>query len=84
MSKNKRGTVFGLHDFASNIGNIIGPVFGGFLWDIYYKLPFILSIVTEAVLAFLYPIAITLIRKSFDQREHNQQINEIEKFIDST
>ncbi len=33
VSKERRGTIFGFHDFMNNLGHIIGPIMGGALWD---------------------------------------------------
>ena len=41
VSKERRGTIFGSQDFVSNIGNIIGPVMGGALWDAALYTPFL-------------------------------------------
>lgn len=64
VSKERRGTIFGLHDSVTNLGHIIGPLGGGALWDVDSKYPFIVSIVVEGFLALLYPLAIIIIGKN--------------------
>ncbi|MHA1217210.1 MAG: MFS transporter [Candidatus Heimdallarchaeaceae archaeon] len=71
ISKERRGTVFGLHDTISNLGNIGGPLIGGALWDVRDRAPFILSIIIEGCLAVVYPIAMLILRKHIDIRGNN-------------
>ena len=73
ISRERRGTIFGLHDSVSNLGNIGGPLIGGALWDVSDRAPFILSIIIEGCLAVLYPIAIILLGKNIDIRGKNQK-----------
>ena len=54
-----RGKILGFQQISSNIGNIIGPVFGGILWDTFsITTPFVLSIIVEIGLIPLYLIAV--------------------------
>lgn len=48
VSKERRGTTFGFHDFVGNLGNIIGPLSGGALWDTVKFTPFSSEIGTIA------------------------------------
>jgi MFS family permease len=64
VSRERRGSVFGLHDSVTNLSRIAGPLIGGALWDIRDRAPFILSIAIEGVLAVLYPLAIIILAKT--------------------
>lgn len=66
VSRERRGTVFGLHDSVTNLSRIAGPLVGGALWDVRDRAPFILSIAIEGVLAVLYPVAIVILSKTID------------------
>lgn len=46
-----RGKILGFQQASSNIGNIVGPILGGILWDAYSVFtPFLISIVVEILL----------------------------------
>ncbi len=58
VSKSHRGKIFGFQSTFSNFGAIIGPLFGGIVWDLFgSKSPFIVSIVVELALIPFYIIA---------------------------
>jgi len=44
ISKERRGTIFGFNDFVANIGNIVGPIMGGVLWDSALYTPFAVEV----------------------------------------
>ncbi|TFF89083.1 MAG: hypothetical protein EU548_08085 [Promethearchaeota archaeon] len=59
ISKQHRGKVFGTKQWISLLGGIIGPIIGGFAWDILGpQFPFIISIIIELSVIPLYIIAI--------------------------
>lgn len=59
VSKSHRGKIFGLQSTFNNVGAIIGPIFGGIVWDLFEpKSPFIVSIVVELALIPFFIIAI--------------------------
>jgi DHA1 family multidrug resistance protein-like MFS transporter len=59
ISKGHRGKLFGLSQWTSYLGAIIGPIIGGFAWDnLGHQIPFIISIFVELSLIPLYFIAI--------------------------
>ena len=53
-----RGKIFGILTFITNIGGVIGPIIGGYIFEIYRKLPFITSIFVELAIIPLYWIVI--------------------------
>ena len=59
ISTKSRGKVLGLRSFSSNFGGIIGPIIGGFLWDILsHQAPFVISILVELSLIPMYILAV--------------------------
>jgi len=55
ISKSRRGKIFGVSSFFSNLGGVIGPLLGGLAWDNLGKsFPFIFSIIVELSLIPLY------------------------------
>ncbi|TFG24448.1 MAG: MFS transporter [Promethearchaeota archaeon] len=57
ISLQHRGKILGIGDFFLASGNVMGPLFGGILWDIIGpKSPFIISIFVELSLIPLYLI----------------------------
>lgn len=69
-----RGKILGATTFFTNLGAIIGPIFGGLLWDVYGpKTPFILSIYVELCLIPLFLLVIKLLSphlaEKYKQRE---------------
>ncbi len=57
-----RGKILGICSFFANVGSIIGPILGGFVWDISGpKAPFIVSIFVELCLIPLYFIVVHLL-----------------------
>lgn len=59
ISKGHRGKIFGISQWMSFVGAIIGPIIGGFAWDyLGHQIPFLISIFVEASLIPLYIIAI--------------------------
>ncbi len=50
-----RGKIMGVSSFFASFGNVIGPILGGFVWDLTGpKSPFIISIFVELLLIPLY------------------------------
>ena len=69
-----RGKILGICSVFMNMGSIIGPILGGFVWDMYGpKAPFIISIFVELSLIPLYVIVIYLllphVAETFDKKE---------------
>jgi DHA1 family multidrug resistance protein-like MFS transporter len=63
ISKGHRGKLFGLSQWTSYLGAIIGPIIGGFAWDhLGHQIPFIISIFVELSLIPLYIIAIKALK----------------------
>lgn len=59
VSKSHRGKIFGLTQWMSLFGALIGPILGGLVWDhISPRAPFIISIFVELSVIPLYFIAI--------------------------
>jgi len=75
LSKDRRGSVFGLQGLISNFGALCGPLVGGVLWELSGdRAPFHLSIVVEAVLALAYLIILSFFF-FHDQREKKRSTN---------
>ncbi|MBN2154843.1 MAG: MFS transporter [Candidatus Lokiarchaeota archaeon] len=69
ISLSHRGRIFGLIELMNQGGWLIGPVIGGWLWDIFSpKAPFILSIALELSLIPLFLLALKKLRKNMDER----------------
>jgi MFS family permease len=69
-----RGKILGMCSVFMNMGSIIGPILGGFVWDMYGpKAPFIISIFVELSLIPLYVIVIYLllphVAETFDKNK---------------
>ena len=58
FSKNHRGKIFGIRQWVSLLGGVIGPIIGGYAWVISHKMPFIISIFVELALIPLFIIAL--------------------------
>ncbi len=58
FSKTHRGKIFGVRQWVSLLGGIIGPIIGGYAWVISHKMPFIISIFVELALIPLFIIAL--------------------------
>jgi len=57
-----RGKILGMTNTFTNVGAIIGPIFGGFLWDtIGRTAPFVVSIYVELCLIPLYLIVVRIL-----------------------
>jgi len=62
ISTKKRGKIFGVGDFFSFLGAVIGPLIGGMVWDLISpQFPFIISIFVELSLIPLYLAAVYLL-----------------------
>ena len=75
VSQNHRGSIFGFQGFAANVGALFGPLFGGMLWESIFGHfgPFLLSIIIEFVLAFIFFFILTYF--TFDRKL--EQKNEV-------
>lgn len=79
ISISHRGKVFGLQTFFMDLGSIIGPIFGGFLWDRYdYRAPFLFSISVELLLIPFYIFAIIKITPYLAEKKSEKSIPQIE------
>ncbi|MFX1312286.1 MAG: MFS transporter [Promethearchaeota archaeon] len=63
ISKGHRGKIFGVVQWMSFLGAIVGPIVGGLAWDyLGFQAPFIISIFIELSLIPLYIIAISILK----------------------
>ncbi|MHA2037828.1 MAG: MFS transporter [Promethearchaeota archaeon] len=74
LSTEHRGKIFGVGDFFTFLGSVIGPILGGIVWDVISpKFPFIISIFVELSLIPLYLAAIYLLlphmAESYDNKK---------------
>lgn len=58
INLDSRGKIFGIQTFITNVGGIIGPIIGGYIFDFNPKLPFITSIFVELAIIPLYWVVI--------------------------
>jgi MFS family permease len=57
-----RGKILGYTNFSINLGAIMGPILGGFLWDTFSpRFPFIVSIFVELALIPLFLVVVRLL-----------------------
>ncbi|MFX1536883.1 MAG: MFS transporter [Promethearchaeota archaeon] len=76
VSKNRRGSVFGLQGFSENTGNITGPIVGGILWEsLNYRAPFLLSIGVELVMSVVYLLVLSFF--IFDPENANETMDDL-------
>ena len=69
ISLSHRGRVFGLMEWMNQIGWVIGPLLGGWLWDsINPKAPFVLSIVLELSLIPFFLLALKYLKKQMVEK----------------
>lgn len=69
-----RGKIIGYTNFSINLGSIIGPILGGYLWDTFTpQFPFIVSIFAELALIPLFLLVVKLLiphmAESFEKRK---------------
>ncbi len=63
ISKGHRGKIFGVVQWMSFLGAIVGPIVGGLAWDhLGFQAPFIISIFIELSLIPLYITAISILK----------------------
>ncbi len=62
-----RGKMFGLKATLGNCGEVVAPILGGVMWDIFPRLPFIISIFIELSLIFVYLLAWYNLKKHFSE-----------------
>ena len=63
ISKIHRGKIFGLAQWLSLFGAVLGPILGGFVWDTFGPTaPFVISIFIELSVIPLYVIAIKMLK----------------------
>jgi MFS family permease len=80
ISIKSRGKVLGLRSFSSNFGGIIGPIIGGFLWDVLgHKAPFIVSILVELSLIPMYILAVYSLKNYLTETYDIKEKIQIEK-----
>ena len=58
FSTTHRGKIFGIRQWVSLLGGVIGPIIGGYAWVISHKMPFIISIFVELTLIPLFILAL--------------------------
>jgi MFS family permease len=72
ISKKNRGKLLGLRTFIGQIGGIIGPILGGYLWDhLSHRSPFQLSIFVELLLIPLIVAAVSILIPMLDEKTAN-------------
>ncbi|MFX0081398.1 MAG: MFS transporter [Candidatus Hodarchaeota archaeon] len=74
ISTEHRGKIFGVGEFFAFLGNVIGPLLGGLVWDVISpQFPFIISIFVELSLIPFYLAAVYLllphIAESFEKQK---------------
>lgn len=79
ISTEHRGKVFGVGDFFSFMGAVIGPLLGGLVWDLISpQFPFIISIFVELSLIPLYLTAVYLLiphmAESYQIKKKNKMV----------
>jgi MFS family permease len=78
VSISNRGKIMGIQSFFTNFGGIIGPVMGGFFWDIYgNRAPFNISIIVELILIPFYIIAVYLMKPHLIETYSEEKNNKI-------
>ncbi|MFX1455582.1 MAG: MFS transporter, partial [Promethearchaeota archaeon] len=83
ISTEHRGKIFGVGDLFAFLGNVIGPILGGMVWDLISpQFPFIISIFVELSLIPLYLIAVHLLiphmAESYEFKKKEELIPEFE------
>ncbi|MCP4760275.1 MAG: MFS transporter [archaeon] len=85
MTIKHRGKIMGISAFFGNLGGILGPILGGFTWDINPDLPFIITMIVELCLIPLWMIVIRLITpnmaESYDFKDKKSSNTEYAKQI---
>ncbi|MFW9824907.1 MAG: MFS transporter, partial [Candidatus Thorarchaeota archaeon] len=83
ISTEHRGKIFGVGDLFAFLGNVIGPILGGMVWDLISpQFPFIISIFVELSLIPLYLTAVHLLiphmAESYEFKKKEEVIPEFE------
>lgn len=83
ISTEHRGKIFGVGDLFAFLGNVIGPILGGMVWDLISpQFPFIISIFVELSLIPLYLTAVHLLiphmAESYEFKKKEELIPEFE------
>ncbi|MHA1452908.1 MAG: MFS transporter [Promethearchaeota archaeon] len=69
ISLTHRGRIFGLVEIMNQTGWVIGPILGGWLWELIHpKAPFILSIILELSLIPFFLLALRRLIKQMDEK----------------
>ena len=69
ISKIHRGKIFGLAQWLSLFGAVLGPILGGFVWDTFGPTaPFVISIFIELSVIPLYAIAIKMLKPYMEEK----------------
>ncbi|MFX1250304.1 MAG: MFS transporter [Promethearchaeota archaeon] len=78
VSKNRRGSIFGLQGFSENTGLIAGPLVGGILWEgVNYRAPFLLSIGVELVISVVYFLILSFFIFDINAENKNETIDDL-------
>jgi DHA1 family multidrug resistance protein-like MFS transporter len=75
VSIKHRGKIFGLITLFESIGMIIGPLFGGIVYDINAQLPFIISIIVEWSLISFFILGIRFLNPYLVESVENKKKN---------
>ena len=69
VSQKNRGKVFGIFNWTTHLGDIVGPIIGGIAWDAFnQQAPFTISILMELLMIPVYFIAISLLRPHLEEK----------------
>jgi MFS family permease len=68
LSKSNRGKIFGTRQWVSLLGAVIGPILGGYLFDLSKSAPFKVSIFIELSLIPLYFVSIKLLQPHMEEK----------------
>ncbi|MHA2394035.1 MAG: MFS transporter [Promethearchaeota archaeon] len=82
LSTKHRGKIFGVGDFFAVLGSIIGPLFGGIVYDnISPQFPFIISIFVELSLIPLYLATVYLLLPHMAESYEKKRNSKVKKKI---
>ena len=69
VSPHHRGRIFGFKTWVAHVGEMIGPIMGGILWDKVGEIaPFFSSIIIELLLIPIFLIALAILSKQLVER----------------
>jgi DHA1 family multidrug resistance protein-like MFS transporter len=76
VSPNHRGRIFGFKTWVAHVGEMIGPILGGILWDTSGETaPFLSSIVLEILLIPIFLTALAILSKQLVEKIDSNEIS---------